>query len=98
MRETFTWKMLGKLSFTPAAKLATFIRSRSNVAHCDGETGEEPNALLDSINENKAPKMKAPIQFEDLANVMGQGSVQTFDGVRFVYGKQVNLNSQISHL
>ena len=51
----------------------------------------------DAAIEAKKLKIKTPMQFENLKNVLGQGHVASYDGFRIATQKQVNLNTVISH-
>lgn len=52
----------------------------------------------DAALENDKKKIKTPIQYENLKNSLQAGSVNTYDGFRFIVQKQVNLNTVVSHL
>lgn len=51
----------------------------------------------DAALEKEKKKIKTPIQYENLKNSLQAGSVNTYDGFRFIVQKQVNLNTVVSH-
>lgn len=52
----------------------------------------------DALREDNKLKYSTPLQFENIKNVIGQGSVNTYDGFRLIVQKQLNLNTIVSHL
>lgn len=48
--------------------------------------------------ESDKKRIKTPMQYENLKHSLSVGSVNTYDGMRFVVQKQVNLNTVVSHL
>ena len=47
---------------------------------------------------DNARRVKTPMQYENLRNSLQAGSVNTYDGFRFIVQKQINLNTVVSHL
>lgn len=52
----------------------------------------------DDVRSKKTKKIKTPVQFENLKNLIGQASVSTYDGFRCQVSKGLNMNAQVSHL
>lgn len=68
------------------------------VAHCDDSDG---GSLIDDANTalaDKAPKIKPPVQYLDIHDILQRATVHTFDGFRVHVQKQLNLNVVVSHL
>lgn len=70
----------------------------SVVSYCD-EEADTPSLIkeADEKIEDEKVKISAPFQYENLKGVMGQGSVNTFDGFRMTVQKPVNLNTLVVH-
>ena len=69
----------------------------SSKAYCDNEDislVHEADAAL----KNDKPKIKTPMQYLELQDVIARASVHTFDGFRVQVQKQLNLNTVVSHL
>lgn len=52
----------------------------------------------DAAVENDKKRIKTPMQYENLKHSLSSASVNTYDGMRFIVQKQVNLNTVVSHL
>lgn len=67
------------------------------MAHCEEEHKPTILEAADLELQNEIRKIRPPPAFDDFANIVSQGSVHTFDGMRLQVQKQVNLNSMVSH-
>lgn len=81
----YSWKQT-------TSKLARAFKFTS---HCDSDISlvDEADAAL---KEDK-PKIKTPMQYLELNDVLSRGNVHTFDGLRVQVQKQLNLNTVVSH-
>jgi hypothetical protein len=67
-------------------------------ASCDDEEKEQSIIeQADAAIEAKKLRIRTPMQFADVKNVLGQGHVGNYDGFRIASQKQVNLNTVVSH-
>lgn len=72
-------------------------------AYCEENisTPNELPSLIEQADESRSKRMKkvkTPIQFESLKNLVGQATVGTYDGFRCQVSKGLNMNAQVSHL
>lgn len=80
--------------FRPAInKILPFFTKRFTT-HCDAASEESSPS---SQSQQFESKIRTPMQFENLKNILNQGYVNNYDGFRMVVQKQVNLNTVVSH-
>ena len=76
----------------------------SSISHCDDEdadnTSDRDMSLIeqaDAAIENSKAKIKPPMTFEDVGRACQAGGVDSYDGIRIIYQKQLNLNVVANH-
>jgi hypothetical protein len=85
-------------------KVASILKNfHPRVAYCDElpESNNEKPSLIQQADDNimkSKEKIKTPIVYENLKNIIQQATVNTYDGLRFQVSKGLNMNTQVSHL
>ena len=81
----------------------------SNVARCDEDDAANENNVVDSDDgmslieqadaaiERRKSSIKTPMAFEDIGRTCQGGMLDTYDGLRLIYQKQLNLNTIVNH-
>ena len=78
-------------------KIGKAFLKKLPVVNCDDDSRSLVQQADAAIESHKA-KIKVPMQYENVKNVVSQGSVNTFDGCRVSVQKQLNLDTVVSHL
>jgi len=96
--------MMSRLFAVASSTFSKLLLPRT--VYCE-ENASAPNNKLeiptlveqaDESRSKKTKKIKTPIPFENLKNLIGQASVGTYDGFRCQVSKGLNMNAQVSHL
>ena len=110
--DTISWLSFGMFSFFSfksgsKAPLRRFLKFP--VAYCDADQSTELADAIDKEDvslieqadaaiENSKAKIKPPMMFEDISRICNSGGVDSYDGIRMIYQKQMNLNVYANHL
>jgi ribosomal protein L16 Arg81 hydroxylase len=89
---------MNRFGFKTPTVLKNALKKFVPVAHCDEVAGGSLVEDADAALVEKKPKIKTPVQYLDIHDVLQKGNVHTFDGFRVQVQKQLNLNVVVSHL
>lgn len=89
---------MNRFGFKTPAAIKNAFKKFVPVAHCDDGSGGSLVEDADAALVDLKPKIKTPVQYLDIHDILQKGTVHTFDGFRVQVQKQLNLNVVVSHL